>query len=182
MKKWSILFVLALILGLLTACGGTTDTENKDGAVETPDTSTDTTDEDTGVGEDVAGDDNRQEFNQLIVDNENVKATLVDVIRKKDDIFGDEIRVKFEVENKTDHPIEVQARQVSADGKMIDETILSMSTEVAPGKIADAVLTISDYEGYEFPALEDNLEMILHIFSWENEDFSEDHEVKVHFK
>lgn len=177
MYKLPSFLLFALVFSLLAACGNTTTNENND-AVQSPDSNTETADN----GSEATDGDGSQAFNQQIVDNENIKVTLIDVVKKKDDIFGNEIRVKFEVENKMDQAIEVQARQVSADGKMVDETILSMSTEIAPGKIADAVLTISDFEGYDFPALEDNLEMILHVFSWDNMDFTEEHKVVVNFK
>jgi hypothetical protein len=37
--------------------------------------------------------------------------------------------------------------------------------------LADCVLTISEYEGFTIPALEKNLEMTLHIFSWDEYNF-----------
>lgn len=87
----------------------------------------------------------------------------------------------FDITNKRDHSIEVQARSVSVDDRMIDETILSMSQEVAPGKSATAKLTIQEFEGYEFPQFEKNLEMTLYFFSWDNVDYEEEHPVSVTF-
>lgn len=109
-----------------------------------------------------------------------MKATLVSVERKTDSLFGDSVEVTFEVENKRSDTIEVQAREVSADGKMIDEAMLVMSQEVSSGKKADAVLTIQNFEeDGELPAMEENIEMLLHIFSWDDFDFTEDHEVTI---
>ena len=70
---------------------------------------------------------------------------------------------------------------VSADNKMVDDMLYSMSTEVSPGKLADCVLKIEEYEGYTFPKLEENLEMKLHIFSWDDYDFELDYPVNVTF-
>lgn len=177
MKKLLLLVLIALF-GLMTGCGGTTE-ENQE--VENIESSEQENTKETEETEEGAEEGDAQEFNQLIADTDNVKATLVHVVKKNDDIWGNTIEVKFEVENKREDTIEVQARQVSIDGKMVDETILSMSTEIAPGKLADAVLTINEFEGHEFPALEENLEMVLHIFSWDNMDFEEDHNVKIEF-
>ena len=98
-----------------------------------------------------------------------------------DKIWGNSYEVIFDVENKRSESSEVQARSVSADGRMIDDMLLSMSQEVAPGKSAYATLKISEFDGYEFPELKSDFEMTLHIFSWDNYDYTEDHPVKVTF-
>lgn len=167
MKKALSIFMFIFIIGALAACGGDTDTQGGDNAGQ----------------EESQANENVKEFNQEIVDNDNVKATLISVERKTDDIFGDSVEITFEVENKRDDTIEVQAREVSADGKMIDQSMLTMSQEVASGKKADAVLTVQNYEeDGELPAMEENIEMLLHIFSWDNMDFTEDHEVTIDLK
>ncbi|MFL0507447.1 hypothetical protein ACH0B5_17030 [Ureibacillus sp. 179-F W5.1 NHS] len=176
MKK--ILFGLLLLLTLaLAACGSTS--ENVSGKVDTD--KANSTEQEAGekASEEASNDEN--EINQLIVDNENVKATLVKIVKKSDDIWGNTIEVVFDVENKRSDTIEVQANTVSADGRMVDETLLSMSQEVAPGKAATATLTINEFEGYDFPALESDFEMTLHIFSWDDYDYTEDLPVKVTF-
>ena len=87
------------------------------------------------------------------------------------------------MENKREDTIEVQAREVSADGKMIDEGMITMSQEVASGKKAVATLTVQNYEeDGELPPMEENIEMLLHIFSWDDMDFTEDHEVMIDLK
>ena len=65
---------------------------------------------------------------------------------------------------------------------MVDDSIQMMSQEVAAGKVAEAVLTLQDYEGNELPTLEGDLEMLLHVFSWEDMEYQEDAEVKVNFE
>ena len=152
-KKLAIIFSLLMTV-MLAACGSTEVTE-KEGTVSSGDTPA----EETGNQEESNA--TEEKVNQLIADDENIKATLVGIVEKKDDIWGNSIEVTFEVENKTDKTIEVQADEVSADNKMVDEALCSMSTEISPGKLADCVLTISDYEGHTFPTLEENLEMKL---------------------
>ena len=124
---------------------------------------------------------NVHELDQEQGDNESGKAVLTSIEYIEDDIFGDAIEITFEVENKRDDTIEVQAREVSADGKMVDESMQSMSQEIAGGKVADAVLTIQSLEGKELPSMEENFEMLLHVFSWDDMDFEEGHGVKVEF-
>lgn len=169
MKRILLILAGVLSIGVLAACGGDTGTDADNNAE--PESEQNEQDEvDTNV----------KEFNQEIVDNENVKATLVSVERKSDSLFGDSVEVTFEVENKRSDTIEVQAREVSADGKMIDEAMLVMSQEVSAGKKADAVLTIQNFEeDGELPSMEENIEMLLHIFSWDDFDFTEDHEVTI---
>ena len=178
MKKriYSAALVSALILG---ACGDTTE-ENIGGTVEKSGTEVNSTETSTNA-ESGTLEDAINEINQVIVDNENIKATLLKITKVTDDIWGNSYEVIFDVQNKRSDSIEVQARSVSADGRMVDETLLSMSQEVAPGKSAYATLTISEFDGYEFPEMNSDFEMTLHIFSWDNYDYSEDHPVKVTF-
>lgn len=120
-----------------------------------------------------------QEINEEIVNNDELQATLLRIERKEDVFFEEVYNVIFEVENKLDHQIAVQARQVSADGEEIDETILSMSQNVDPGKKEKAVLQVLNMDGYEFPNIEENFEMILHVISFENFNYMEEYPVKV---
>lgn len=173
MKKILIFPFLLLILSL-TACG--TTEENMGGDVnEKENNTTEETNEENNAKN------NENEINKVIVDNENVKVTLVKIVKKSDDIFGNTVEVVFDIQNKRKEPIEVQARSVSVDDRMVDETILSMSQEVAAGKSATATLTINEFEGYDFPQFEKNLEMKLHFFSWDDMDYEEEHPVNVTF-
>ncbi|MBU5465694.1 hypothetical protein KQI49_02485 [Virgibacillus sp. MSJ-26] len=123
-----------------------------------------------------------KEFNKEIIDNDSVKATLVSVEHIVDKDWDEEkYDIKFEVENKMDDTVEVQAREVSADGKMVDESMLMMSQEISGGKVADAVLTIESFEGDDLPDMEEDLEMILHVFSWEDMEQEENIDVNIEF-
>lgn len=171
MKKFLVVVLVALLLG---ACGATETKEPK--SVDSSEKSKNETNKEETKKEEP------KKLNQEIADTENIKATLISVEKKKDDVFGDTIEVMFEVENKRDDTIEIQAREVSADGKMVDEGMLSMSQEISGGKKADATLTIQSYDdGKEIPELKENLEMILYAFSWDNMDFEEEHNVKIDF-
>lgn len=171
MKKL-ILFPLLIFVLLINACG--TTEENMSGTVNENENNK-TTDE----TEEAKKEEN--EINKVIVDNENVKATLVKIVKKNDDIFGNSVEVVFDIQNKRKDTIEVQARNVSVDDRMVDETILSMSQEIAAGKSATASLTINEFEGYDMPKFDKNFEMKLYFFSWDNMDFEEEHPVKVTF-
>ncbi|SOC13133.1 hypothetical protein SAMN05880501_107109 [Ureibacillus xyleni] len=178
MKKIILLSAFIFSLGL-AGCGETTE-ENLGGEVENTENNENTGNDTSGDTEEAATNDEK-ELNQVIVDNENLTATLVKIVKKNDEVWGNTVEVIFDVTNKRKDSIEVQANSVSVDDRMVDETLLSMSQEVAPGKSATATLTISEFEGYDFPAFENNFEMILHVFSWDDYDYSEDHPVKVEF-
>lgn len=178
MKKLNLIALSLLTVGTLTACGEVEVKEKEVKQVET------VGDEEKTEKEVVKEEGNEvKELNKVIVDNNSIKATLVSVEHIVNEEWNEEkIEVKFEVENKRPETIEVQAREVSTDGKMVDDSLLMMSQEVSSGKIADAVLTIQDYEGGELPSIEQDLEMLLHVFSWDNYDFQEDHKVDISFK
>jgi cytoskeletal protein RodZ len=184
LKKFLLLFSFLLVFGVLAACSETDnsgDSDNKAEDVSEDSSKENATEESKSDSSEEADkeDESVKEFNELIVDNENVKATLIKVERTADEIFGDTVEITFEVENKREDSIEVQAASVSADGKMIDEALLMMSQEVAPGKLADATLTIQDWEGGELPPMEDNIELSLSIFSWDDYEFQEEHPVTI---
>lgn len=189
-KKLAVIFSLLMSM-VLVGCGST-EVEEKEGAVNASTDGTAVTataeepiaeeaTEEEATEEETTEETNTVEVNQLIIDDKNIKATLVSIVEETDDIWGKSIKVTFEVENKMDKTIDVQAREVSADNKMVDEMQYSMSTEISPGKLADCVLTISEYEGYTLPKLEENLEMKLHIFNWDDYDFELDYPVNVTF-
>ncbi|SIT73913.1 hypothetical protein [Edaphobacillus lindanitolerans] len=185
MNKWLMALILGCATITLAACGsGDSDAStDKDGQAQQAEESGDAAGAKNDSKEEAKGDDTfSKEYNEVIADNENIKATL----RKAEHIIDKEwdeekFVVTFEVENKREDTLEFQANEVSADGKMIDDSMLSMSQEVSGGKRADAVLTIENYEG-DLPSLEDNIEMLLHIFSWDDMDYSEDHAVTIDLK
>ena len=171
------IFSAAIILTLALAGCGNSSEENINGTVNN-DTATNDTNSDNGTAN--VGDE-KESINQVIVDNDMYKITLLEIVKKEDEIWGNSINVVYEVENRLDYTIGVQARSVSADGYMVDEAIYSMSQEVAAGKKAKAVLTINDFEGYDFPELTSEFEMTLLVFNYDTFEDIAEHPVKVSF-
>lgn len=180
MKK--LVFSAALVSVLLLGACGDTETEKLSGTTNSEETnSTNEENSETTETAEEESEETSEDINEVVVDNENYKATLLNIVKKTDDIWGNSIDVTFEIENKMDKTIGVQSRSVSADGYMVDEALISMSQEVVAGKKAKAVLTISDYEGYDFPELNSDFEMQLHFFDYDSFEDIAQHEVKVSF-
>lgn len=157
---------------LLTACGdGGSSEETVETAEPTTEEAAEETDESTESEESTENKETNSElyeFNEVVAENEKYKITLLNIEHEYNEMWDEEkIEVRYDVENLSDVDIEVQARTVSLNDRMVDESLLMMSQEVAAGKSADAVLEIQDYEGNELPALEGNFEMTLHIFDWD---------------
>lgn len=180
MAKFKLLATLGICGLVLAACGEeSASTENTETQEVTTEESVDTQEE---TSEEVSDETSESifEYNQVVADNENFKATLLEIEYIYDEEWDEErIEARFDVENKREDTIEVQARSLSINGRMVDDGLQSMSQEIAPGKIAEAVLTIEDYSGEKLPALEGDFEMLLHVFSWDDMDYGEDAEVKV---
>jgi len=195
-KTFVVLFSFIVIVGLV-ACQGIEKSEKDVGAVELNDQeeaagkSVEEQEANVAEAEEKSNKEEgteeekdeveAKEFDKEIVDNDHVTVTLMSVEKIIDKDWDEErFEIKFEVKNKRDETIEVQAREVSADGKMVDESMILMSQTVASDKLADAVLTIESYDD-PLPDIQENLEMILHIFSFDDYDFENDIDVKIDF-
>lgn len=116
----------------------------------------------------------------IIADDDDFYIEFKEIKEKDDSYTGKSYEIIFEVENKSDMSVEVQARSLSIDGMMVDDAVIIMSQEVAPGKKAKAVLKLIDYSGEEeVPELVGDLEMDLHIFSWDDFDYGVDYPVVI---
>lgn len=186
-----LFLLLAIVIGVgLAACGESSSTEEKEvtdvGSTDESAEAADVEEADAGADENEADEEDEnevEEFDKEIVDNDDFKAVLTSVEKIADKEWDEErIEVTFEVENKRDETVEVQAGEVSADDKMVDESMLMMSQEVAGGKKADAKLVIESFDGEELPEMKENLEMKLRVFDWEYMDFEEDYDVKIEFE
>ena len=168
MKKiLGVTLVLLLCLGM----GGCTKQE----AVEPTPTETGTVATTTQEKPEPTKNENLREYNKVLVDNENLRAELLSIEYMYDDIFDQEvIEVTFDIKNKQDFPIEVQARSVSINDRMVegDDILVAMSQEVGPGKSAYAVLSIQNFGDKGRLKLEGNFEMTLYIFNWDDWDYS----------
>src|SRR5699024_8331228 len=179
-----LILLLSIVVAVgLTACGGEKGVEEK--KVKSADGKADETEE--GAAEDKEEeekeeDSKEQQFNEEIVDNDDVKATLISVEKIAENEWDeDRIKITYEVEMKGQDTTVVEAREEPADGKMIDDMMISRSQEISGGKMADAVLEIENYDG-DLPEIEEDIEMILHIFSWDDHDFEGDVDVKIEFE
>lgn len=186
MKK--VIFSAAIILTLVLAGCGDSSKENVEGTVEKNTSTNDGSKSENSTADKESKDKDKAEdagtsdkINEVIVDNDMYKITLLEILKKDDDIMGNTIDVVFEVENRLDYTIGVQGRSVSADGYMVDEAIYTMSQEVVAGKKAKAILTINDYEDYEFPELNSDFEMKLLVFNYDSYEDIAEHPVKVSF-
>lgn len=116
----------------------------------------------------------------IIADDDDFYIEFKEIKEKDDSYTGKSYEIIFEVENKSDMSVEVQARSLSIDGMMVDNAVIIMSQEVAPGKKAKAVLELIDYSGEEeVPELVGDLEMDLHIFSWDDFNYGVDYPVVI---
>lgn len=173
MKRYLFIIVAVLLSVGLVACSGDEVEEKKVDSVELADQD-DTDDgveeetEATAKSEEAEKYDDIKEIDEEVVDSENVTARLISVEKIVDKDFDEErYEIKFEVENKTDDLIVIQGREVSSDGKMIDESMLMMSQEISGGKSADAVLIIESFDD-DLPEIEDDLEMKLQVIDGES--------------
>ncbi|WOS96624.1 hypothetical protein [Nosocomiicoccus massiliensis] len=186
-KKLLLSLTSSALLLLLTACGESSTEEvaselRKDAESEQVEAEKkkDEVIEETGEEEATT---ETEDVNKNIADDDFVKIDLKNVERTKDEIFGDSIKVNFEIENKTDRKIIVQSRDVSADGYMVDD-IAVFSAEIVGGKkIKDALVLEEMFlpEGEELPELNENLEMTLIVFDDETFDDIGSYEVNIDF-
>lgn len=165
MKKVLVLLMSLFLVLTLAACGET-ETEEKDiGSVETSGQSDDEgadveDDEDEETGEEDP-DSEEKEFNEVILDDENATVTLTGIVTERDEIFGDEHKIKMVIENKSNATIEVQSREVSIDGFMVDDMVFFSET-VAAGKKSNATMDIMTFDE-DLPELNENIEFTLKI-------------------
>ncbi len=176
MRKLLLMLLASLVL-VLGACA-----ESEDKEVESLESS-EKDSEDVSEDEEAEADDveeETKELDQTLVDNDNLKA-VVTGIKKIDDKEWDEERyeISIEIDNNREDTIEVQAHEVSADGVMIDDMVF-MSETVSAGKHANAIMGIENYEG-DLPEMEEELEFILSVYSDEDYEYEEEHDVKIEF-
>lgn len=120
------------------------------------------------------------EIDKELVDSNVLKAKMTEIVKVTNHRWNEErYEINMELENKFDETIVVTAAQVSADDIMIDKMVFFSET-IASGKKAYGKMIIENYEG-PLPEMEKNLEFILHIYSLDNFDFSEDYEIKIEF-
>lgn len=180
MVKRLLLWFTFLIALMLVGCSfnfGDSGVEEKEvSAVQTSD-ETEVNDDEVIEEEET---EETTEIDKELVDSKHLKAKMNDIVKVTNDRWDEErYEINFELENKHDETIVVTAEQVSADDVMIDKMVFFSET-IASSKKAHGKMVIENYDG-PLPEMEKNLEFILHIYSPDNFDFSEDHEIKIEF-
>lgn len=102
-------------------------------------------------------------IDETVADDEIVKASVGEIIYIPEDGLGNNARynVEIEIENKTDDVIEVISSKQSMDGEMIGDMVF-FAEEITPGKKANSVMVIENYEG-PLPKLAESLEFDLEV-------------------
>ena len=164
MKKYIILFTSILTLGIATPVSAQSDNnETRIAEIESQ------IKELTAELKELRG---LSDEKIIFADDEFFYIEFKELKEDESDYFGTVHEFVFEVHNKTDMNIEIQARSVSIDDFMLDDLMYSLSQNIAPGKKANAIFTVKDLLGDgEMPDMVGNLEMEFHIFNWD--DFSE---------
>lgn len=172
MKKLLILLASAVLL--LSACGEVETKEKDVGSVESSDKAKGKESESKETEE------AETEIEKVVADDEYIKATLVSIEHKVDDLFDEEkYVVNITLENKTENKIMVQARDVSIDGTMVDDMVM-FSQDVAGNKKANGKLEIQNYDG-DLPEMNEDIEFTLTVIDEESFDTVAEHEVNVDF-
>ncbi len=173
MKKY-LFTLLAVLLLILGACGEVEEEKQVESVEADEQNVEEVSEEEQEEKED------SKEIDKVIADNEHLKATLVDVVKVEDKEWDEErYEINIEIENKREDTIEVQAHEVSADGKMIDDFVVFSQT-VAGEKSADGTMVIENYDG-DLPEMEKELEFVLYVYSEDDYDFEDETDVKVEF-
>ncbi len=170
---------------LLAACGG----DNETAIDSTVDKNEEQPAEDTAAGTEGETEGGEQEpapaeeeVSEVIVDDANVTITYQGTTTQEDDIFGKTASIKFQIVNKMGNSIEVQSRELSTDNVMVDDTLIAYSETIAAGKTANTSLDISEYEGYEFPTFNENIETTLIVMNGDTWDTIAEYPVNISIK
>src|SRR5699024_1842563 len=178
MKRFMMLLTVFILSIVLVACGDSTeevevnsvDSSNNNEVVE----NNSEEENEENVEEDV------EEVGEVVADDDTIKATLDNIEHKKDEMFDEEsYRVNFELENKYNGKIVVQARSVSIDWSMVDDMVL-FSDDIAEGKKENGKLDIQNFDG-DLPELTEDLEMKLGVLDDESFQEISTYDVSINF-
>ncbi|HHU20191.1 MAG TPA: hypothetical protein GXZ58_08280 [Bacilli bacterium] len=187
MKRLVVLFLSLFVVIGLSACDGET-TEKEIGTVSSGDEnqseqeeeSNDVDDAEENASENEDQESESNSYDEVLLDDEVATVTLKSIETVADDIFGDEHKIKLDIENKSDKTIVVQSDQVSIDGLMVDDMAIFSET-VAGGKRANGSLDIMSFDE-ELPELNENLEFILIVIDEETFDRISETDISVDLK
>lgn len=160
LKKLGIVGASAALALTLTACGEeSTEKEVKETPVENG------AKEETKAPEKAKKEKPKEETKKVVlVDDANVKITFTGLKESKDEIMGNEAKLKLDVENKTDKDIIVQADKISVDGTMF--TDVAYSEDITPKSKSSSSIDFMDLdEDTEFPKFKENVKGEIVILS-----------------
>ena len=175
MRKFLLLLSIVFLVAL-SACGETTSEEKEVASVNKDDTEKTNEEEESDASEEPE----ESTYDEVLLDDDVAIITLVSIETVKDDTFGDEHKIKLEIENKSDETIVIQSEQVSIDGLMVDDMV-AFSETVAGGKRANGNLDIMSFDD-ELPELNENLEFILLVLDDETYERISETDVSVDLK
>lgn len=105
--------------------------------------------------------------NKLVYQDGNVSIRYTGISGKENDYD-----VNFLIENTSNRTLEIQVRETSINGFMVDPTY---SMEVASNKKAESSMTISGKDAERTPMSKvENIETKFHIFDWNDDNFGYD--------
>lgn len=89
-------------------------------------------------------------------------------------------KMVFSIENKSDENIVVQQSGLRVNGKEVEEGIVSFGIDIGANKKEDNVrLLINDFDGYKFPELKGDVQMVVKVL--DGDTFMDKDEIKVVF-
>lgn len=124
------------------------------------------------------------EFDEEFENNEEVEVRLLTIEKLENDFMDrDRIEATFEFKNKTDRLLQVRAKTISINDYMINNSLYMLREEISPGKSVVSTLVIEDYQDQvKIPNLENNFELTLEFFDWDELGYEVLVDVDVDFK
>jgi hypothetical protein len=169
-----LLILLTSLMLLLVACGETNEQPKEVSKIETES-------KDAEVENNEKEQEEPTEYNEVLLDSDNAKVTLLSITKVEDKTFDEEYHsIKLIIENKLDKTIVVQTDEVSVDDVMVTDDVWFSET-VAGGKKANGEMKIQTYDS-ELPPLEKNLELLLLVIDEEDYDRLDEQSVRIEIK
>lgn len=101
--------------------------------------------------------------NEVVVDNTKYKITLLTINTTYNDNDGHTLKVKYEIQNKGEESITIQAKDLFADGSIIRDELVHLSQDITSNATAHAELAVIEAYPYFFPDPREELDMSLVI-------------------
>lgn len=140
--------------------------------------------EDESEATDESSNDQYVAINETFADDDILTGELVEIEFLSDEFYDeddelfkyDRYELRLEIENHSDETLEMEAREVSINDRMVGEGIFYNGYIVSPGKSAQVIFELGDIsqtDGIELPPLENNFEMVLRLHTEDYETIGE---------